>query len=72
VVSSLDGVSGRRERQLDEKLRAGSEWQDNNLVFTSSKGTLLEAQNVINKSFKPLLERARLPPIRFHDCGIAA
>src|SRR5215216_3078135 len=56
-----------RKRQLEKKLRAGAEWQDNDLVFTSSKGTPLEAQNVVNRSFKPLLERAGLPPIRFHD-----
>ncbi len=56
-----------RKRQLEDKLRASSEWQDNGLVFSNSKGKLLEAQNVVNRSFKPLLERAGLPPIRFHD-----
>jgi integrase len=53
--------------ELEEKLRAGSEWQDNGLVFTNSKGTPLDAQNVVNRSFKPLLEQAELPTIRFHD-----
>src|SRR5215217_2662393 len=56
-----------RKRQLEEKLRATREWQDDDLVFTTSKGTPLEAQNVVNRSFKPLLKRVRLPPIRFHD-----
>lgn len=27
----------------------------------------LDAQNVVNRSFKPLLEKAGLPQIRFHD-----
>ena len=53
--------------ELEEKLRADSEWQDNGLVFTNSKGTPLDAQNVVNRSFKPLLEQAGLPTIRFHD-----
>lgn len=56
-----------RKRQLEEKLRASAEWQDNDLVFTNSKGKPLEAQNVLNRSFKPLLELAGLLPIRFHD-----
>ena len=56
-----------RKRQLEEKLRAGGVWQENGPVFANSKGTPLEAQNVVNRSFKPLLKRARLPPIRFHD-----
>jgi integrase len=50
-----------------EKLRAGSEWQDSGLVFTSKHDSHLEAQNVVNRHFKRLLERAVLPPIRFHD-----
>lgn len=54
-------------RQLEEKPRAGSEWQDNNLVFLNSKGKPLEAQNIVNRSFKPLLVRAGLPPISFHN-----
>jgi integrase len=53
--------------ELEEKLRAGSEWQDNGLVFTNSKGPPLDAQNVVNGSFKPLLEQAGLQIIRFHD-----
>jgi integrase len=56
-----------RKRQLEEKVRAGSEWQGSDLVFSNFKGKPLEAQNVVNRSFKPLLERAELPPIRFHD-----
>ncbi len=36
------------------------------LVFASEIGTPLDAQNVVNRSFKPLLRRAGLPGIRFH------
>jgi integrase len=36
-------------------------------VFASNKGTPLDAQNIVNRYFKPLLERAGLPPVRFHD-----
>ncbi len=56
-----------RTRQLEERLAAGSEWQDYGLVFTAKHGGPLDAQNVVNRHFKPLLKRAGLPPIRFHD-----
>ncbi len=36
-------------------------------MFASRKGTPLDAQNVVNRHFKPLLKRAGLPPVRFHD-----
>jgi integrase len=36
-------------------------------VFTTGKGTPLEAQNVVNRYFKPLLKRVELPNIRWHD-----
>ena len=49
------------------KLRAGSEWQDNGLAFVSSNAKPLDAQNIVNRFYKPLLKRASLPPIRFHD-----
>jgi integrase len=48
-------------------LRAGSNWQDYGLVFASSKGTPLDAQNIVNRHFKPLLRRLGLPDIRWHD-----
>ncbi len=37
------------------------------LVFANGTGGPLEAQNVVNRHFKPLLQRAGLPAIRFHD-----
>jgi hypothetical protein len=53
----------RRSRGLRQRyrLKAGSDWHDDDLVFTTSKSTPLAAQNIINRHFKPLLERAGLP-----------
>lgn len=42
-------------------------WQDWGLVFTTEIGTPLNESNVRNRSFRPLLERAGLSRIRFHD-----
>jgi integrase len=56
------------DRILDDpRVRAGANWQENSLVFASNKGTPLDAQNIVNRYFKPLLRRAGLPNIRWHD-----
>ena len=36
-------------------------------MFATEIGTPLNRHNVTQRSFRPLLERAGLPPIRFHD-----
>jgi len=59
-------LKSHRRRQLEEKLVATS-YHDKGLVFASREGKPLDAQNVVNRYFKPLLKRAGLPPIRFHD-----
>jgi len=64
---AVRALRDHRRRQLEEKLKVGSDWQDNGLVFTSTQGGPLEAQNVVNRHFKPLIQWAGLPPIRFHD-----
>ncbi len=62
-------VALRRHRglQLEERLRLGTAWEDNDLVFANEVGRPIEATNLIRRSFHPLLERAGLPRIRFHD-----
>jgi integrase len=64
---ALEALRRRRKEQMEEQLRAGSNWQDYRLVFASCKGTPLDAQNIVNRHFKPLLKRAGLPDIRWHD-----
>jgi integrase len=63
---AVSALRSHHKRQLEEKLRA-ADYADSGLVFASGKGTPLEAQNVVNRHFKPLLDRAGLPPVRFHD-----
>ena len=36
-------------------------------MFATGKGTPLDAQNIVNRHFKPLLKRAGLPSIRWRD-----
>ena len=64
---AVSALRSHRKRQLEEKLQAGALWQKNGLVFANITGGPVEAQNVVNRFFKPLLVRTGLPPIRFHD-----
>ena len=64
---AVEALRSHRKKQIEGQLRAGSGWQDQGLVFTSNKGTPLDAQNIVNRHFMPLLRRAGLPDIRWHD-----
>src|SRR5215218_2937295 len=65
---ALEALRTHRKRQMEEQLRAGAAWADNGgLVFTTTIGTPVEAQNIVNRHFKPLLKRVDLPDIRWHD-----
>lgn len=67
TTTAVEALRRHGRRQTEEKMKAGSLYEDNGLVFASEIGTPLDAQNVVNRSFKPLLRRAGLPSIRFHD-----
>jgi len=60
-------LRAHRLRQKEERLASpGGEYDDRDLVFATRRGTPLDAQNVVNRSFKPELRRAGLPDIPFH------
>ncbi|MBI4504010.1 MAG: site-specific integrase [Chloroflexi bacterium] len=63
VVAAL---KEHRKRQLAEHLKVADVWHDSGLVFTTSIGTPIEPRGLIRR-FHALLERAGLPPMRFHD-----
>jgi integrase len=54
---AVDGLSGWRLAQADERLAAGTLWQDTDLVFTTSIGTALSAGNV-RRMFRDVCKRA--------------
>jgi integrase len=60
-------LRSHRARQSKERLRVGSLWQDNGLVFPTTTGTTKSGTNLTGRHFKPLLKRAELPAIRLHD-----
>lgn len=62
----LQELIKHKKLQARERLRAGSAWQDNNLVVTTSVGTPLNPRSLL-RSFKRITRNAGLPEIRFHD-----
>ena len=60
-------LRGHRARQAEERLLAGSKWQDVGLVFTTRNGTPIEPRR-LDTEFKRILGNAELPEtIRLHD-----
>ncbi len=47
--------------------KAGDKWQENGLTFCTGKGTLINPTNLRRRFFAPLLKRAGLPTITFHQ-----
>ncbi len=64
---AVEALKAHKAAQNAERLRAGDLWQDNGLVFCTQGGRPLDFHNIRVASFKPLLVRARLPHMRFHD-----
>jgi len=63
---TIDILLRHRIHQGEVKLKAGSEWQEHDFVFTTAIGTSLNPESLLGR-FKKILKRAELPNIRFHD-----
>lgn len=63
----VEALKAHRLRQLDERLRYDGTWGDQDLVFPNKKGGIMSQDNLRNRYFKPLLEAAGLPSVRFYD-----
>jgi integrase len=55
-----------RLAQLEARLKAGPNWEDNGLVFATATGRPIHPRNV-TRTLTAILGRAGLPRIRFHD-----
>jgi len=65
--AAVEALKAHLERQLEDIERLGDLYRDHGLVFTSEVGTLINPSNLRRRSCAPLLQRAGLPRIRFHD-----
>jgi integrase len=64
---ATEALQEHLDRQLAEIDKAGDKWQENGLVFCTGKGTLINPTNLRRRSLAPLLQRAGLPAITFHQ-----
>jgi|SRR5215211_360159 len=74
TASAVAALQRHRERQEAERRGAGGRWDDSwNLVFCTRRGTPIRRDNLHDRRWKPLLRRAELPDVWFHDlrhtCG---
>jgi integrase len=67
TARTVNALKAHRKKQLEEKIRRAGLYKDNSLIFASEVGTPLNPENLVKRSFKPLLKRVGLPEIRFHD-----
>lgn len=67
AARGLNALKAHRKAQLEERVRYPGLWEDNGIVFANQSGNLLNPSNLRKRSFAPLLARAGLPVVRFHD-----
>jgi integrase len=65
--AAVQALRAHLERQLEKIEKSGDAYLDQGLVFTTEVGTLINPSNLRKRSFTPLLQRAGVPHIRFHD-----
>jgi len=64
---AVEALERHKKTQTEERSRANGLWQEKGLIFPSTVGTPMNPDNLVYRSFKPLLRRAGLRDIRFHD-----
>jgi integrase len=62
----IDALRRHRVAQAEERFRMGAGWEDAELVFATEAGRPITASG-LRRSYEPLLKRAGLPRMRFHD-----
>jgi integrase len=65
--TAVRALKGHLTRQIEQMERLGDLYEDQALIFATQRGTLVNPTNLRRRSFAPLLEKAALPSIRFHD-----
>ena len=65
--AAAEALRDHLQQQLEEMEQMGSLYQPGGLVFATKSGTLINPSNLRNRSFKPLLKRAGIQDICFHD-----
>ena len=64
---AIEALIRHRVRQKQEKALLGEAWVEGDLVFPNSIGGPMQRDHLVKRDFAPLLQRAGLSAIRFHD-----
>jgi len=64
---TLVALRSHYELQLLERRKAGDAWQEHDLLFTTRTGSPIKHKNLLDRYFQPLVFKAGIPQIRFHD-----
>lgn len=62
-----EALKAHRARQAAERLRAGGEYRDADLIFATEAGGPVEHNNLVNRHYRKILQRAGLPALRLYD-----
>jgi integrase len=66
--SVMSALVAHKRKQAEERLKAGPEYQNHDLVFATIEGTPLMMRNLLRRHFKPIVKRAELPGnMRLYD-----
>lgn len=64
---AVEALREHKARQAVEREKMGEFWQEHGLVFPTTIGTLIRCQDFYARNYRPLLAKAGVPPVRFHD-----
>lgn len=65
---AVEALRQHRIRQHAERLALGAAWESSlDLAFPNTQGGIMIPDNLVKRSFKPLIARVGLPDMRFHD-----
>lgn len=63
----VEVLKSHRVKQNETRLKVGSGWSNNDLVFCQNDGAALDGDNLYHREFKAILRKAELRAIRIHD-----
>ena len=67
-ASIVRALASHKARQGEQRLKAGTKYENHDLVFATRNGAPLMRRNVLRSHFRPILEKAGLPAsIRLYD-----
>ncbi|SHF07306.1 Site-specific recombinase XerD [Seinonella peptonophila] len=64
---TLEILRQHKIEQAKQKLQAGKQYEDHDLIFATDRGQPLHERNILQRNFKPLLKKADLPDMRLYD-----